>query len=407
LRLLVSGPTSKFYGLILELIGGTTSFDRCFLILFEDESLETLKIAARRFDPRVPFRDSSEVYVSREILKRVRASRQAVALSSGEPSFVPSDSYVRSGARSLLCIPLVIGETVSGVLYIDRLLDSEPFSEEEARELAPLASLLALKAENEQLLDAQVETQVNRRELEIARTVQERFLPKRRVALGDYSFEAFTQPGHQVGGDCLDFIATGDRLIFAVGDVTGRGLAAAMYMVGVLSTLRAHAGGGLTLQAVMAKLSDYVQEKFRPDHFLTLFLGEIDSRTGTLAYCSAGHLPALVFSTDGTVRELDSRDPAFNIGAPEEFSCHAYAMAPGDIVLVYTDGLIETENEQADAFGKERLVECVLDLRHRSLDQIRDGILAALRGFCPQTASQDDTTFVLLKRNEDQEEPAA
>ena len=159
---------------------------------------------------------------------------------------------LRSGARSVLCVPITSGSHVYGVLYLDRLLEGRPFQREVIDELAPLMALVSLKIENLRLVQEQVQAQLHRRELEIAQSVQQRFLPANNLLLPGYSFEAYSQPCRYVGGDCLDFLLGPDgKLTFAIGDVSGKGLPAALYMVGVLSTLRAHIADGRGRPGVM------------------------------------------------------------------------------------------------------------------------------------------------------------
>jgi sigma-B regulation protein RsbU (phosphoserine phosphatase) len=331
----------------------------------------------------------------------VAASREAVVLTRWDRNFDPTLSFILSGAGSALCVPLVGRGTVIGVLYLDRLKGTQPFSETDIELLGPIAGLIALKIENIQLLEAYLAGQLDRRDMEIAEEIQRNLFPRDPVNLAGYDIDGFTRPCRQVGGDYVDFAARGDReVLFALGDVSGKGLSAALYMVGVLATLRSQMSEALEPAAMMAKLERYVTGTFRPDHFLTLVLGKLDVPTGGLTYCNAGHLPPLVFTRDGNVRELEAADPALNIVPGAEFRSFEYALAPGDLFLVYTDGVIEEANALEEQFGVERLTECVREHRGRDLASIRKEICAAVDGFSAGEGLRDDLSLILLRREE-------
>ena len=203
-----------------------------------------------------------------------------------------------------------------------------------------------------------------------------------------------------MGGDCLDYLVGPDgKLTFAIGDVTGKGLPAALYMVGVLSTMRAHIADGFPLNVVMAKLEQYVRSRFSADHFLSLFLAELDIRHHLMTFCNAGHVLPVVFSIDGEIEEFEERAPALNITPWQDFPRTEYALAPGDLLLVYTDGIIEKQNEVGEMFGKQRLFATVQENVRQDLTSIRQAILSRLRSFGPSPALDDDVTLFMLSRS--------
>jgi sigma-B regulation protein RsbU (phosphoserine phosphatase) len=327
---------------------------------------------------------------------------------SGKPVFVHAEdrsinlteSFYRTGATTVLCLPLMTSGRVFGAVYLDRLTPGARFTEDDVRVLWPVVGLLSLKVDNLRLFEDHVRLEVGRRELEAARAVQQRFLPRRSVRTSGYGFHAVSQPCQHVGGDCVDFVlGAGNKLVFALGDVAGKGLPAALYMVGVLSTLRAHLEDGFEIQDVMAKLEQYVRSTFKPEHFLTMFLGQVDQTAGLLKYCNAGHLPPLVFSEDGLVTELEGGDPALNITPWSRFTVYQRVLNRGDLLVAYTDGLTERENPQGEAFSMDRLVDCTRKNRGNDLQTIANCILEMQRRFAGGEGDGDDTTLVLLRRD--------
>jgi anti-sigma regulatory factor (Ser/Thr protein kinase) len=219
------------------------------------------------------------------------------------------------------------------------------------------------------------------------------------VNLPGYALEAYAKPCRHVGGDCLDYFNPDSRYLHLVlGDVSGKGLPSALYMVGVLSSLRAHVLDGIELDLLMTRLDRYVRSRFRSDHFLTLFVGRLEVESGVLSYCSAGHLPPLVFKRDGEVVRLEVTDAALNIVPGDEFHRFEYSMEPSDLFLVVTDGVTEAENPDGEQFGKERLIACVKENLTRDVFSIRREILARLEEFTAGRGFSDDVSMILLRR---------
>jgi sigma-B regulation protein RsbU (phosphoserine phosphatase) len=402
LHLLVRGTSEALYTMVMEVVAQVVEFDRCFLILFANRNLDTMEIVAARFGPTCQQESTSEVYVSRSLLRHVADTGEPIAITDRETSLNVKDSFIRSGARSVLCIPIVTEVDVLGVLYVDRLLDTRPFHESVVKQLSPLMALVSLKLENLRLVDDRVQAELNRRELEIAQSVQRNFIPHQNVDIPGYAFDAYNHASRYVGGDCLDFfLRPNGNLTFAIGDVTGKGLPAALYMVGVLSTLSAHMSNGDPLDVVMSKLEQYVRTRFSSDHFLSLFLAELNVRRGMLTYCNAGHIPPSILAPNGRTTDLPERGPALNITTWDTFSCAEHALAPGDLLFVYTDGLVEKRDEAGNMYGTERLLESIRVDQHRDLKLIRQSILAQLRSFGPSPAAEDDIAFILLRRTVD------
>ena len=400
LRLLLEAPAPDMYEKVLDRVEESISFDRCFLIQFDREAPGSTKmLAVRARDDRNP-NTTLEVMISREILKEVAKRHESVIVTQETPSFPATESFVSSGATTALCLPLIARGDVLGVLYLDRKAGSSSYSERDAEALGPLASLVALKVENAQLFEAFVSSQIDRRDLEIAESIQKKFIPREVVRLPGYSVEGFSQACRQVGGDCIDFIqAEGENgFRFVIGDVSGKGLPSALYMVGVLSTLRAHFDDDLPLDRLMGKLERYVYAKFQPDHFLTLFLGRLDAESGVLTFCNAGHMPPLVVRRDGCIDTIDGADPALNIVPCDDFRKFDFKLEPGDLFVVYTDGVIEAKGKDGSFYGTEGLLACLERNRDADLRTIQRTIVSEVEAFASDDRLQDDTSLILIRR---------
>jgi sigma-B regulation protein RsbU (phosphoserine phosphatase) len=401
IRSLLEEPLPKSYEPVLDSIAEILSFERCLLIIFDDSLPERIRVLARRGAGRSSSGHEASVYVSRDILRRVSQGREAVIVKEGDVHYMPSESFIQSGTGSALCLPLIARGVVTGVIYLDRLPGTRCFAESDIEMLGPIAGLLALKIENWQLFEAHLASELGRRDLEIAVDIQRDFLPCRSARLEGYSTDGFTRPCYHVGGDYFDFFVAGEQLLtFSLGDVSGKGLPSALYMVGVLTTLRAHWEEVLEVERLMAKLEKYVRSTFRSDHFLTAFLGTLERASGRLQFCNAGHFPPLIFDRRGDVRELEGGDPALNIVPVERFQLQEHVLLPGELLVAYTDGLVEADTVHGDAYGKARLIECIRRNLGKHAAAIREAIFAEIDGMAAEEGHKDDMTLIILERRE-------
>jgi sigma-B regulation protein RsbU (phosphoserine phosphatase) len=185
--------------------------------------------------------------------------------------------------------------------------------------------------------------------------------------------------------------------MIVMGDVSGKGLSSALYMAGIRSALHAHWEDGLQLAHTMSRLEGHARRTFRDNFFLTMVLGEIDA-SGRFRYCNAGHLPPVVISANGETRELEGSDPALNVLDVGEFQQYECDLVPGDLLFLFTDGLVEAQNSAGEQFGCERL--CAVASKHRNEDlaALRRKILEEVVSFADSDRPGDDRTLILVKR---------
>ncbi len=396
-RLFLEASLVEIYEQILNLIEEAILFDRCFIILFEKGQTENYRIAAKRIH-----RDEhSECFISNTILKRVIKSREAVIVTSGDESYTPSDSFIKSKATTAICVPLIIGGNVTGVIYLDRLATALSLTQMDIESIGPLAGLVALKIENLRLLNDHVASQLLLRDLELAKVIQESLFPQNPVYIPGYTVEGYTTPCYQVGGDYYDFYLQEDgSLNLIIGDVSGKGLPSAMYMACVRAALHAHLDDQLEMNELMMRLDRHIQRTFRSDYFLTLFIARLEPATGKLTYCNAGHLPPIGIRKSGEIFELEASDPALNIITWDRFRCYDVTLDPEDTILFYTDGLTEAENSKFEQFGEEGLISVFSKARDKDLLSIRKEIMSEIDQFTGKSSVGDDRTLILIRREE-------
>lgn len=302
--------------------------------------------------------------------------------------------------RSLACVPMMIKSELTGVLTIYNKKDASGFQEDDQRLLAIIAAQSAQVVENARLNEREKQLLKMQEELRLAVQIQTELLPKEPPHLPGYDIAGRTIPAQSVGGDYFDFIALDDgRLALALGDVTGKGLPAALLMANLQATLRAQTLAGPTVRESVERANRLLYQSTSPEKFATLFFAFLDPVGHTIAYCNAGHEHPWLLGRDGSVRRLDRGGVALAMFEGFPFDEDRIELHEGDLLVVASDGISEAMDAGMAQFGDERLGAVVREHRDRTAAEIVDTIVAAVRthsGSAPQT---DDMTLLALKRN--------
>lgn len=264
-----------------------------------------------------------------------------------------------------------------------------------ARELAEAEERRAHR-EAERALLAQEE------EFRIAREVQQQLFPSGPPLLAGYDIAGASRPATATGGDYFDFIPTPQgRLLVVVGDVTGHGLGPALLMADARAYLRALALSGLSFADILAQARHLLIEDLGDERFITLLFAELDPATGVWQYVNAGHSPGYVLGPDGGVRiHLAANTAAVGIDRAEErLAPGRIVLAPGEWILLLTDGILEAQAKDGEEFGEERVLELARTARTRSAAEIIRALLDTAQRFGdPHSPRQDDMTAIVVKR---------
>jgi phosphoserine phosphatase RsbU/P len=260
----------------------------------------------------------------------------------------------------VMCVPMVTpdGQAV-GIIQLDTS-DRKQFHQEDLDVLAAVAGQAAIAIQNAQLHESLLERDRLDRDLKLAEQVQKRFLPQEVPAIAGYEFFAHYEPAYEVGGDYYDFVPlAGDRLAVALGDVSGKGVAAALMMAKFSGDTRyciltENAPGAAAAELNALLFSAGIEEKF-----ITLSLSVLDVEQRRLIYASAGHLPLLIRRANGTVEEVGEEVAGFPLGIipGAEYRQTEVRLSPGDVVVVYSDGVTDARNV------REELYDCRDDRR--------------------------------------------
>jgi len=277
----------------------------------------------------------------------------------------------------------------------------------------------------EKLILEQKEKQRLEGELAIAQEVQAQLFPRQVSELESLEVHGFCRPARTVSGDYYDFLtASSHKLILAVGDISGKGISAALLMATIHSAVRAYsveslpqmrepvavgavAGAGRIMAAwpegieispgaLLGLLNHQLYESTPPEKYATLFLGIYDGRSHRLTYSNGGHLPPILIARDGAVRRLETGGTVVGLFENVTYDEGAVEMHPGEIFLAYSDGVTEPENEFGE-FGEERLIELVSTNRTLPLVQISQAVTSAVDDWIGDNEQPDDITLVLAR----------
>jgi sigma-B regulation protein RsbU (phosphoserine phosphatase) len=256
-----------------------------------------------------------------------------------------------------------------------------------------------LKSHVETIRRSTAETERFQKELEIARGIQQSFLPEAPPQIKGYDLAALNTPALQVGGDFFDFIPVGlDKWGLVIADVSGKGFSAALFMALSRTMLRATALGNPTVTETVSRANNMIAEEGRTNMFVTLFYGVLDPKNKVLTYVNAGHNPPFVSGTrHGDVVMLAAKGIALGVMSDMEFEQREITLRVGDIVILYTDGVTETINRKGEMFGQERLNEIVENNRDIPAVALLRKIEKAVVDFSEGQPQFDDLTLLAVK----------
>ncbi len=308
---------------------------------------------------------------------------------------------VLSDARSQAVLPLRIGERVIGALDLQSVQPGA-FSREEAHYLEALAQQVATAIEEARLYEQSLERQQLERELDFAREIQVSFLPRQSPRIEGWSICSDWKVARHVGGDFYDYLQlpSGD-LGVVIADVVGKGVPAALFMVMARTLTRAAAISPRTPEQALARVNQLIRSDSSSDLFVTILYAQLNPRTGEVRMSSAGHNPPIYCDAHGNPHLCRMRGIALGVAERVTLEEQIIRMCPGDVLLLYTDGLIDALNPQGERFGLERLMRALS--QHHNLDA--NHIVQALRrevdAFVADEPLFDDETLVVIKRHAD------
>jgi sigma-B regulation protein RsbU (phosphoserine phosphatase) len=330
------------------------------------------------------------------------------------------------GTRMTRTVTGAVAQLDEATRHVDRGDFSHRIPVKSTDQLAQLSlSFNSMTESIEKLILEQKEKQRLEGELAIAQEVQAQLFPRQVSELESLEVHGFVRPARTVSGDYYDFLtASSHKLILAVGDISGKGISAALLMATIHSAVRAYSlesmaqmyeplavgsvgGEGRVMAAwpegvevspgaLLGLLNHQLYESTPPEKYATLFLGVYDGRLQRLTYSNGGHLPPILISKDGIVRRLEAGGTVVGLFDNMTYDEGSVEMHPGEIFVAYSDGVTEPENEFGE-FGEERLIDIVTENRHLPLIQVSQAVTAAVDDWIGDNEQPDDITLVLAR----------
>ncbi len=384
---------------VASLVFDAVPAERVVIMLRDAKSDDELliRVARERGKPE----PLTEVRISRTVMHEVVENGKSVLTSDAQhdPKFA-SQTIVLQGIRSVLAVPLCVDERhVFGLIYADSPTYESTFKEEHLDILTTLASVASIRVENVSLLDERIDRERMERELALATEIQQRFQPDGPPVVEGFEFQGISFSCYEIGGDYYDFIERHDgKMLVALGDVSGKGTAAALLMSSLHAAVHAQVAAKTPLEEMVVSVNKYLSDNTPSNRFITLFVTELDETDGSLKFINAGHNPPILARANGSIELLQSGGLPLGLMGFAEYETGYARLGHGDVLFIYSDGVSEANNLNEDEFGMDRLKSVISENVARSASGIRDKVEGALSEFTGTAAPNDDITIVIVKR---------
>jgi sigma-B regulation protein RsbU (phosphoserine phosphatase) len=293
---------------------------------------------------------------------------------------------------------MIAKSALRGVLTVYNKKGQAQFTEEDQRLLAIIAAQSAQVVETARLYEMERSLIHMKEEVRLAARIQTDLLPRTSPAPAGYDIAGKSVPAQMVGGDYFDFMQMpGGRYGVTLGDVSGKGLPAALLMANLQATLRGQTLFGGSVHECIQRSNKLLAESTSPEKFVTLFYSVLDPGAKTLTYCNAGHDAPMLLRAGGASERLATGGVVLSILDDFPYQEETVPFGPGDLMVVYSDGISEAMNPAEEQFGEARIADVVGRERNRSATEIIESIVAAVRAHAGSAPQMDDMTLVVIK----------
>jgi len=395
LELLAHEPVDVLLPKVIDLVFEAVNPERAALLINEED--QGLVCRAFRGDE-----SPDDMHVSRTVADAVVNEQVSVLTSDAQadPRFRDGDSLVSMGVRAVMAVPLRRNDKVIGLIYADSRLTSTLFKEEDLRVLTMLANIVAIQIENAQRLEERQKRVHYEQELKAAAALQRRLLPRVSPQIGGYVIEGVNVPCFEVGGDYYDYVKLDDgKYGIVLADVAGKGLEAGMLMMGLQATFHAEVALNPEPDELMARLNKAMIRNAPRSRFVTMCYVELDSNSHRFRWANAGHSPApIVARAGGGIETLGSGNVPLGILEGISYPVSSIDLEPGDLLVMCSDGVTETIDDQGNEFGLERLEKLIVSLAGRSPSDVQRTVEDRLEKHAAGARPSDDLTMIVLQR---------
>ncbi len=383
---------------VMDQVIEVTGAERGFLMLGGDPDSMEFQVA-RGLDHQTI--EAPEFQVSRGVVERVAAGGEPILSGNAETDewLANRTSVMNLKLRSLMCAPLKVKGEQMGLVYVDSRIHSGVFTDEDLELLQAVASAAGVAIENARLHQLALERARLGRELELARQIQASLIPTEAPSLPGYQIAGMWRSAREVAGDFYDFIPTGNGgLGVVIGDVTDKGVPAALFMALARTSIRASVLAEPSLRRAIERANRLVAQDAESSMFVTLYSLSLKPKDGHLTSVCAGHNPPLHLPVAGEVVELARGSFPLGIQAEAEYDELEMEMDEGDVILLYTDGVVDAINSGRMRFGEEALKSSLQEHSNLPPQQLLRAIGDDIDRHRDGEPPIDDITMVAIKR---------
>lgn len=378
---------------IFEILRRVVQYDAGGIFLIDPQAGEVVNATQMGYDPAAL--GSLHLKIGQGLVGHVAKTGERINIPDVQKD--PRYLNARASSRSALVVPIEVRERRLGVLVLesDRL---EAYDANDEWLVRAFAHQLAIALDRAELFDKQIQMRRLSEQLNVARAIQQSFLPQRAPDIDGYDVAGYNFPSEQVGGDYFDFVPiVPGQWGLAVADVSGKGIPAAIIMAGFRASLIAEIRNNYSIRTIFRKVNNVLKEMTPRDNFVTAFYGVLDVANHVFTFANAGHNPPLLFRSGGVVERLEDGGPLVGVIADATYVERPVWLGKGDLVLMYTDGVTESMKVGGEEFGEARLIELVQNSRHLDSRGLCEHIHAEVRQFAGGARGMDDITLVVVR----------
>jgi sigma-B regulation protein RsbU (phosphoserine phosphatase) len=301
--------------------------------------------------------------------------------------------------KSLLSVPLKLKGKLLGVLNVFNKRSDLGFKLEDQRLLAIIATQSAQLIENARLYEEEKALMHFEEELRVAQDIQQNLLPKGIPDFKGFDICGRSIPAREVGGDYFDFIKINDDMLaVCLGDISGKGMPAALLMANLQATLRGQMHFTLSVSECIGRSNKLLFQSTDTQKFATLFYGIINQEHMDLTYTNAGHDPPIMISSERKIIQLETGGTVLGFMEDYEYQEETVPFQMGDVLVINSDGVTDAQNGKDEEFGHNRLEEVIKSAKDKSAKEINTSVLEAVKSFTGDVPQTDDITLVVIKR---------
>jgi serine phosphatase RsbU (regulator of sigma subunit) len=383
-------PLAELFEVIMDLSLEAVSANRGVIMSLEGQDLVVRSARGQGFQISSAVRD--------RVIKE--GASVLVVDAQTDQAFRERASIVAQNVRSMLAVPLQTKDRIIGLIYLDTPNLIQPFSREDLNLLTVMANVAAIRIEHARLAEVEQTERLLAKELDQAAQIQKGLLPRSAPDVPGLDLAGHTAACRTVGGDYYDYLPYPDgRVAALVGDVAGKGMPASLLMSSLQARVQVLFEDCEGLASKVTRLNSTVAKNCPDNRFITFFICVIDPARNTMTYTNAGHNPPLLVRRNGTVEKLDVGGIVLGIMPRFAFKEAATPMEPGDVLVLYSDGVSEACRPDADEeFGDDRIGEIVARNPGKSAAELVQILIEAVNQFTQGSPPADDITVVIARR---------